>query len=108
MIKTIKDFTYGLLDNFRRAILTCNLNEQLYNQPLWKHIYHAMYWFDYWYCTPEGFAGADFDCENLKSLDDKSYVIVTQDDLLNYYETIKSKTLKYIDELTPDMLNEIL
>lgn len=52
MSDVIRDMTYGLMDNFRRVILTCDLNKKLYNQPLWKHIYHAMYWFDYWCCTP--------------------------------------------------------
>ncbi len=53
MLDVIRDMTYGLMDNFRRVILTCDLNKELYNQPLWKHIYHAMYWFNYWCCTPK-------------------------------------------------------
>lgn len=108
MSDVIRDMTYGLMDNFRRAILTCDLNSKLYNQPLWKHIYHAMYWFDYWCCTPENFVGADFHCENLHSLDIKSDIIVTQEDLLNYFEIIKSKTDNYLENLTEDKLNEVV
>ena len=53
MLDVIRDMTYGLMDNFRRVILTCDLNKELYNQPLWKHIYHAMYWFNSCCCTPK-------------------------------------------------------
>lgn len=98
--------TYGLTDNFRRKILTCNLNKKLYNQPLWKHIYHTMCWFDYWCCTPENFVGADFHCNNLHSLDIESDVIVSQEDLHNDFEIIKSKTSDYLENLTEDKLKE--
>lgn len=108
MLEVIRDMTCGLMDNFRRVILTCDLNKKLYNQPLWKHIYHAMYWFDYWCCTPENYAGADFHRENLHSLDIESDIIVTQEDLLNYFEIIKSKTTNYLENLTEDMLNEVI
>lgn len=108
MSDVIRDITYGLMDNFRRVILTCDLDKKLYNQPLWKHIYHAMYWFDYWCCTPQNFVGADFHCDNLHSLDIESDIIVTQEDLLNYYEIIKTKTTKYLENLTEDKLNEVV
>lgn len=108
MSDVLRDMTCGLMDNFRRTILTCNLNKKLYNQPLWKHIYHAMFWFDYWCCTPENFVGADFHCDNLHSLDLETDVIVTQDDLLNYFEIIKAKTSNYLESLTEYMLNEVV
>lgn len=107
MSDVLRDMTYGLMDNFRRTILTCDLNKKLYNQPLWKHIYHAMYWFDYWCCTPQNFVGAEFHCDNLHSLDIESDVTVTQEDLLKYYDIIKSKTYDYLESLTKDMLNEV-
>lgn len=108
MSSVLQDMTCGLMDNFRRVILTCDLNKELYNQPLWKHIYHAMYWFDYWCCTPQNFIGATFHCDNLHSLDIKSDITIAQEDLLNYYEIIKSKTNNYLENLTDDMLNEIV
>ena len=108
MSDVLRDMTYGLMDNFRRTILTCDLNKKLYNQPLWKHIYHAMYWFDYWCCMPQNFIGADFHCDNLHSLDIKSDIAVTEEDLLKYYDIIKSKTYNYLENLTEDMLNEVV
>lgn len=108
ILDVIRDMTYGLIDNFRRVILTCDLNKKLYNQPLWKHIYHAMYWFDYWCCTPQNFIGAEFHCDNMHSLDVVSDIKVTQDDLLKYYDIINAKTYNYLENLTEDMLNEVV
>ncbi len=106
MSDVLRDMTYGLMDNFRRAILTCDLNKKLYHQPLWKHIYHAMYWFDYWCCTPQNYLGADFHRDNLHSLDMESDSIVTKEELLNYFEGIKAKTTEYLECLPEDKLNE--
>lgn len=108
MSDVLRDMTYGLMDNFRRAILTCDLNKELYDLPLWKHIYHAMYWFDYWCCTPRNYVGADFHCENLHSLDIKSEMTVTKEDLLRYYDVINAKTHRYLANLTDDKLNEVV
>ena len=43
MLDVLIDMTFGLIDNFPRTILTCDLDKKLYNQPLGKHIYHSMY-----------------------------------------------------------------
>ena len=59
MIEVIRDRSIALMDNIRRAILTADLEHKLYNQPLRCHIYHTLYWFDYWFCTPENFIGAE-------------------------------------------------
>lgn len=108
MSDVLRDMTYGLMDNFRRTILTCDLNSKLYNQPLWKNIYHAMYWFDYWCCTPQNFICANFHCDNLHSSNIESDIIITQEDLLNYFEIIKSKTTDYLENLTENKLNEVV
>ena len=107
MIDIIRDRTIALMDNFRRTILTADLNSRLYNQPLWKHIYHALYWFDYWYCTPENYLGAKFHMENLHSLDIKSDIQISEADLLAYFESVKEKTVAYLDNLNEKMLDEI-
>lgn len=44
----------------------------------------------------------------MHSLDIESNVIVTQKDLLNYFEIIKSKTTDYLENLTEDKLNEVV
>ncbi len=41
-------------------------------------------------------------------MDIESDIIVTQEDLLNYFEIIKSKTTNYLENLTEDMLNEVI
>ena len=56
----------------------------------------------------QNFIGADFHCNNLHSLDVISDITVKQEDLLNYFEIIKSKTTNYLENLTEDMLNEVV
>lgn len=107
MMDVIQDRSAALMDNFRRTILTADLDYQLYNQPLWKHIYHALYWFDYWFCTPENFVGAKFHTENLQSLDIVSDIRISQTELLDYFESVRAKTLAYLSNLSEDMLEEI-
>ena len=107
MLDVIKDRSLALLDNYKRAILAADLNFKLYNQPLSKHIYHALYWFDYWFCAPENFTGASFHIESLESLDVCSGYEITQQDLLEYHKLVKLKTIKYLDNLTAAMLQEI-
>lgn len=43
----IRDKGYALINNLGRVIFTADLDYILYHVPLWKHIYHALYWFDY-------------------------------------------------------------
>ena len=91
MIEVMRDRTIALIDDFRRTILTSDWNYKLYNQPLWKHIYHALYWFDYWYCTPENFSKADFHTESLHSLDVDSDVQISKEEMLSYLDKVKKK-----------------
>lgn len=107
MLDVIRDRTCGLLDNLRRVISTADLNHTLYQQPLWKHIYHALYWFDYWYCTPESYIGAPFHCRDLENLDVQSKICLSKKDLEEYLTRIEKKTLSYLDTITEAALSEI-
>ncbi len=107
MLSVLRDRTIGLLDNFRRVLLTADLQSVLYDRPLWKHIYHALYWFDYWYGAPENYIGAPFHYDGLENLDLPMRIQVSQSDLLAYLKTVETKTLAYLDTLTEDRLSEI-
>lgn len=107
MLLVLRDRTIGLLDNFRRCLLTADLQRTLYNQPLWKHIYHALYWFDYWYGAPENYIGAPFHCDGLENLDLPINTQVSQSDLLAYLKAVEEKTLVYAQALTEEKLSEI-
>ena len=107
MIEVMRDRTIALIDDFRRTILTSDWNYKLYNQPLWKHIYHALYWFDYWYCTPENFSKADFHTQNLHSLDIDSDVQISKEEMISYLDKVKNKTIVYLDNFDETMFEEI-
>ncbi len=102
----IKDKGYALIDNLGRVIEISNLSRILYNAPIWKHIYHTLYWFDYWFAGPENYLGAPFHTKNLDSLDIKSESEITKEQLFSYYSAVSDKSKKYLDRLNDAMLTE--
>jgi len=106
LMEPIRDKGYALIDNFERVIQTADLNYSLYNVPVWKHIYHALYWVDYWFCTPEKFICADFHEKDLDSIDILPNKNITKEQLLNYQQSVSKKSKEYLDFLTDDMLSE--
>jgi len=106
LVDVISDRTLALLNNFERAILTANLEYILYGVPVWKHIYHALYWFDYWFAGPDKFCGAEFHEEGLQSLDIPSDKTLSKEQLLAYHKAVSEKTKDFLAGLTDDMLYE--
>ena len=107
LIKPIRDKGYALIDNFERTIKTADLNYILYNVPVWKHIYHALYWVDYWFCGPENYLGADFHEENLDSIDIQPTTQINREQLLAYQQKVAEKSKEYLDILSDNMLSEL-
>ena len=103
----IKDKGFALLDNFERTIKTANFDYILYNVPVWKHIYHALYWVDYWFCGPENYIGADFHEEGLDSIDIQPNKQITKEQLLLYQQNVAKKSKEYLCKINDDMLNEL-
>ena len=106
LIVPIKDKGYTLIDNLGRIINTANLNLNLYNVPIWKHIYHALYWFDYWVAGPKKFIGTEFHVENLDSIDVNCDCNISREQLMLYFESVSNKSKNYLGSLTDDMLTE--
>lgn len=102
----IKDKGYALIDNFGRVLETADLNRMLYNVPIWKHVYHALFWFDYWFAGPNKYLGAPFHVKDLDSIDIQSEIEITKEQLLSYFWAVSDKSKKYLDGLTDEMLME--
>ena len=102
----IKDKGYALIDNFDRVLQTSDLEYILCCMPIWKHIYHALYWLDYHFAAPANFIGADFHEPNLESLDVYPLKRISKEQLIEYYQKVAVKSKHYLDNLTDDMLNE--
>jgi len=107
LMEPVRDKGYALIDNFGRVMETADLSRVLFHVPVWKHIYHALYWFDYWFAGPQSFLGAPFHAEGLESIDTPCEFTVTKEQLHEYYEAVAEKSRRYLDMLTDDMLTEL-
>ncbi len=106
LIIPIRDKGYALIDNLGRVIETANLNRILFDVPIWKHIYHALYWFDYWFAGPENYVGAPFHENNLDSIDYPCTFDISKQQLIFYFKTVSDKSKKYLDDLADENLTE--
>jgi len=96
----------ALIENLGRVLQTADLNAEFFHVPLWKHYYHALYWFDHWFAGPEQFLGAPFHVPGLENIDIPSEQAVSTEQLQQYYDTVAEKSRRYLDELTEQLLGE--
>jgi hypothetical protein len=106
LVDVISERSLVLLNNLERIIHTSNLEYMFCGMPIWKHIYHTLYWFDYWFTGPDKFCGAIFHEENLHSLDIPSNKTISREQLVSYHKIISEKTKRFLDNLSDDMLYE--
>jgi len=106
LMEPIRDKGYALIDNLGRTLETSDLSRPLFHVPLWRHIYHTLYWFDYWFAEPQSFLGAPFHTDGLESIDAVLNITVSKAELQAYYEAVADKSRRYLDTLTDDMLAE--
>ncbi|MEA4831391.1 MAG: hypothetical protein VB118_02085 [Oscillospiraceae bacterium] len=108
LVANIRRQTEIMLINADIMLKTCNLDFILCDIPIWKHVYHMLYSCDQWFISPfEYDKEPDFHEPNLNSLDIPSEKVLSRETLASYLETLRDKTLAYIDTLTDDRLYEI-
>lgn len=106
LVEIITEQTIILLHNVNTTIQTCDMNYILCERPVWKHVYHALHSADRWLINPEHYDEPSCHEQNLNSLDIKSEKVLTQNELLKYYDSIHLKVMSYLDALTDEMLSE--
>ena len=106
LIDIIKKQTEILLNNFETTIQTCDINYLLYSAPIWKHIYHTLHSCDQWFINPNQYSEPLCHEPNLNSLDSASDTYLSLENLQEYFIAIRHKVMKYLDEITDDMLYE--
>lgn len=107
LANAIKLNTEVLFTNANIMIHTCNLEFILCDMPIWKHVYHMLHSCDQWYIDPNLYTEPDFHEPNLNSLDINSEKTLSKDELLQYFDSIKTKIMVYLDTLTDEMLYDI-
>jgi len=106
LIGIIKADTERLLYNVEVTLKTCDLNVVLCKLPVWKHTYHMLHSLDQWFINPRKYREPDFHSPGLNSLNQADENALSQEDLLNYFYTVKQKILTYLDSLTDEQLSE--
>lgn len=94
---TLKEQTRILLHNFKTAIETCDMDYILCGAPVWKHVYHTLHSCDQWFINPEQYTEPAFHEPTLNSLDHWSEKRLSRGDLLDYFESIQYKIMRYLD-----------
>lgn len=80
--------------------------EDYCEMPLWKHVYHTLHSLDMWFINPRNYVEPNFHEKDLNSLYVKSDKTLTKKELKSYFVDIETKTKKYLEELTEEMLLE--
>ena len=106
LVNTIIEQTDIMFYNMDITLKTCNLNVIVCKMPIWKHLYHTLHSLDRWFINPEQYSEPIFHEKNLNSLETKSERILSKEELVSYFDGIKIKINKYLNELTDDMLYE--
>ena len=99
LIETIKASTEIMFHNFYVTLVTCDMEYILADMPIWKHCYHTLHSCDQWFINPVQYEEPAFHEEGLNSLDFMGTKVLSREELLNYFETVKSKILQYLDSL---------
>lgn len=109
LVKTIKDCTEILFLNFETTLKTCDMDYVLCGMPIWKHCYHTLHSLDQWYINPYDYTEPPFHEDKLNSLDylDENGKVLTREELTEYFKTIQTKIINYLDNLRDEDLYEI-
>ena len=102
----IKDMVKPNFLNIRTSIQTYDRDALCCGSPCWRWVYHALHSADKWFINPFDYEEPTFHEEGMDDPDKRCSTILTDEELINYLDSIEQKTLDYLDSLTDDMLYE--
>ena len=92
--------------NIRTSIRAYDRDADCLGAPCWRWAYHALHSADKWFINPFDYEEPSFHQEGMDNPDNPTSVVLSDEDLLRYLDSIERKTLDYIDSLTDEMLYE--
>ncbi len=92
--------------NLETTIQTYDRNALVCGSPAWRYVYHTIHSADKWFFNPFVFEEPPFHQCGMDNPDNPCDITLTDDELLEYLEKVRDKTLDYIDSLTDEMLLE--
>ena len=105
-IQMIKAETNANFVNLRTAILTYNREAAVCGSPAWRYVYHTIHSADKWYFNPEIFTEPEFHEAGMDNPDNPCNQVLSDEELLEYLERVRLKTMDYLDSLTDELLYE--
>mgnify|MGYP002626376189 CR=1 FL=1 len=92
--------------NIRTSIQTYDRDADCLGAPCWRWVYHALHSADKWFINPFDYEEPSFHVGGLDNPDNSCSVILSDEELLAYLDSIEKKTIDYLDTLTDQMLYE--
>ena len=106
LVAVIKDTVLPNFLNIKTSIQTYDRDAICCGAPCWRWAYHALHSADKWFINPFVYEEPAFHQEGMDNPDNPTDVVLSDEQLLDYLEQIKEKTLAYLDSLTDEMLYE--
>lgn len=92
--------------NLETAIKTYNRNAPVCGAPAWRYVYHALHSMDRWFFNPNIYEEPPFHEDGMDNPDNPCSIELSNEQLLEYLETVRQKTFNYLDALTDKELYE--
>ncbi len=86
--------------NLETAIHTYDRNALVCGASAWRYVYHAIHSADKWFFNPFVFEEPPFHEDGMDNPDNPCSVEFSDEQLLDYLQTVRQKTKKYLDGLT--------
>ena len=102
----LKDETDANFLNLITCIKTYDREAPVCGVPAWRYVYHTIHSADRWYFNPNVFTEPEFHEEGMDVPDNPCTIVLSDEELLEYLERVRRKTMEYLDGLTVDMLFE--
>ena len=117
LCRIIKETVEPNFLNIRTSIRTYDRNALCCGAPCWRWVYHALHSADKWFINPNDYRdlvismgielllethAEDVICKNNTVLS----VVLSDEQLLAYLDSVEKKTMDYLDSLTDEMLYE--
>ncbi len=102
----IKEMVKPNFLNIRTSIQTYDRDAICCGAPCWRWAYHALHSADKWFINPCVYDEPPFHEEGLDNPDKPASVILFDEQLLDYLDSVEKKTFAYLDSLTDEMLYE--
>ena len=95
----IKDTVKPNFLNIRTSLQTYDRDALCCGAPCWRWAYHALHSADKWFINPFVYEEPSFHEDGMDNPDNPTSVVLSDEELLSYLDSIEKKTMEYLDSL---------